>query len=72
MGNVLAAGQPEPGMALSPPPLVPKPPPSLPDQEKPTEQTPNENNPGTFEELHRSCKGSKQKLVYLFLMMKLQ
>lgn len=58
MGNVLAAGTPEPGLALSPPPLVPKASPTSDDLPKPTEQTPtsNENNPGTFEELHRSCK----------------
>ena len=62
MGNVWAAGPKESGvgLALSPPPLTP-PPASQPssDTAKTNEQTPseNENNPGTFEELHRKCKG---------------
>lgn len=63
MGNVNAAGlqQPTGGAALAPPALVP--PLSQPstgtDSGKANEEQAqtNENNPGTFEELHRKCKG---------------
>ena len=63
MGNVYAAGPQEPsgGAALAPPPLVPPAPvlshPST-DSGKANEEqaNTNENNPGTFEELHRKCK----------------
>jgi hypothetical protein len=65
MGNVYAAGPQEPsgGASLAPPPLVPPTPvlshPST-DSGKANEEqaNTNENNPGTFEELHRKCKGS--------------
>lgn len=61
MGNKISAAGPNEttgGMSLSPPPLHPPPASSQSSTEtpKPTEQTAADNNPGTFEELHRKCK----------------
>ena len=64
MGNVLAAapagGFPSPPMGVPPPPSpagMPAPPTTSPP--KPEEQATNGNDPGSFEDLHKKCKGMK-------------
>lgn len=67
MGNAYAAGPQEPtgGAVLAPPSLVPPlSHPSTDSGKANEEQAPtNENNPGTFEELHRKCKGSNLDIL---------
>ena len=69
MGNVQAAGTaPSPGMSVPPPPTVPgmggAPPPPAQGTPAPSDATPDmskveEAGPGTFEDLHKKCKGEK-------------
>jgi len=63
MGNVLAAEPPK----MPSPPLVPPPPTSPPDGGPPAptpgqEGVSEDTGPGTFEDLHKKCKGNNTKM----------
>ena len=61
MGNVLAASPPNPSSSSNvtaippPPPLTAAPP--IEEKPKSLPKRSTENNPGTYEELHKACKG---------------